>query len=111
MITTWASNDIERATSIARNMVMRYGMYDDIGQENFAWERWMWNYTWAEGERPLVSESTQKAIDMKVQSILAEQYQRAIKLIKDNKKLHIKISEDLLEKEEIDRKEFDAYFA
>jgi len=58
-----------------------------------------------------VSESTQKAIDMKVQSILAEQYQRAIKLIKDNKKLHIKISEDLLEKEEIDRKEFDAYFA
>jgi len=58
MITTGASNDIERATKIARNMVMRYGMYED-----------------------------------------------------NNKDLHIKISEDLLQKEEIDREEFDAYFA
>lgn len=111
MITTWASNDIERATAIARNMVMRYGMYDEIGQENFAWARGMWNYTGAQSEAPLVSESTQKAIDSKVREILGEQYERAIKLIKDNKKLHIKISEDLLEKEEIDREEFNAYFA
>jgi len=110
MITTWASNDIERATAIARNMVMRYGMYDDIGQENFAWERGMGNYTGTEGERPFVSESTQKAIDLKVQEILKQEYKRAITLINENKKLHIKISEDLLEKEEIDRKEFDSYF-
>jgi len=111
MITTWASNDIERATKIARNMVMRYGMYDDIGRENFAWERWMGNYTWVEWDMPVVSPETQKAIDLKVQEILKEQYNRAIKLINDNKKLHIKISEDLLKKEEIDREEFDAYFA
>jgi len=111
MITTGASNDIERATAIARNMVMRYGMYDEIGQENFAWARGMWNYTWSQSEAPLVSESTQKAIDSKVREILKEQYDRAIKLIKENKKLHIKISEDLLKKEEIDREEFNAYFA
>jgi len=111
MITTWASNDIERATAIARNMVMRYGMYDDIGQENFAWARGMWNFTWSEGSAPVVSEATQKAIDLKVQQILKEQYNRAIKLIKDNKKLHKQISEDLLEKEEMDREEFAAYFA
>jgi cell division protease FtsH len=111
MITTWASNDIERATAIARNMVMRYGMYDDIGRENFAGERGMWNHTGTEGERPFVSESTQKAIDLKVQEILKEQYNRAIKLINDNKDMHIKISEDLLKNEEIDRAEFDAYFA
>lgn len=111
MITTWASNDIERATAIARNMVMRYGMYDEIGQENFAGERGMWNYTGTEGERPYVSETTQKSIDLKVKEILREQYERAIKLIKDNKKLHVKISEDLLEKEEMDREEFEAYFA
>lgn len=111
MITTGASNDIERATAIARNMVMRYGMYDEIGQENFAGERGMWNFTGAEGERPVVSEATQKSIDLKVKDILKEQYDRAIKLIKDNKKLHIKISEDLLEKEEMDREEFEAYFA
>lgn len=60
---------------------------------------------------PVVSQETQKAIDLKVQQILKEQYDRAIKLINDNKKLHIKISEDLLQKEEINREEFDAYFA
>jgi len=90
---------------------MRYGMYDDIGQENFAWARGMWNFTWSEGSAPVVSEATQKAIDLKVQQILKEQYNRAIKLIKDNKKLHKQISEDLLEKEEMDREEFAAYFA
>ena len=111
MITTGASNDIERATAIARNMVMRYGMYDEIGQENFAGERGMGNYTGTEGERPYVSESTQKSIDNKVREILRDQYERAIKFIKDNKKLHIKISEDLLEKEEMDRAEFEAYFS
>ena len=71
----------------------------------------MGNYTGAESEMPVVSQETQKAIDLKVQQILKEQYDRAIKLINDNKKLHIKISEDLLKKEEIDREEFDAYFA
>jgi len=59
----------------------------------------------------IVSQETQKAIDLKVQQILKEQYDRAIKFINDNKDLHIKISEDLLQKEEIDREEFDAYFA
>ncbi len=90
---------------------MRYGMYDDIGQENFLWERGMGNYTGVEGERALVSEDTQKSIDSKVREILREQYERAIKLIKDNKKLHIKISEDLLKMEEMTREQFEAYFS
>ncbi len=86
-------------------------MYDEIGQENFAGERGMGNYTGVEGERPLVSEATQKAIDSKVREILTEQYQRAVKLIRENLKLHETISEDLLKKEEMDRTEFEAYFA
>jgi len=110
-ITTGASNDIERATAIARNMVMRYGMYDEIGQENFAGERGMWNYTGVEGDKPYVSEQTQKSIDAMVQKILTEQYQRALKIINDNKKLHETISEDLLKEEEMDRARFETYFA
>lgn len=58
-----------------------------------------------------MSEDTQKSIDSKVRVILREQYERAIKLIKDNKKLHIKISEDLLEMEEMSREQFEKYFA
>lgn len=71
----------------------------------------MGNYTGIEGESAVISPDTQKAIDLKVQSILKEQYDRAITLINDNKDLHIKISEDLLKEEEIDRERFDAYFA
>ena len=71
----------------------------------------MGNYTGVESEAPAVSEATQKSIDTKVREVLKEQYDRAIKMIKDNKKLHIKISEDLLEQEEMTREEFAAYFA
>ena len=71
----------------------------------------MGNYTGAEGERPLVSEATQKSIDTKVREILKEQYDRAISIIKENLKLHEKISEDLLRMEEMTREEFAGYFA
>lgn len=110
-ITTGASNDIERATAIARNMVMRYGMYDEVGQENFAGARGMGNYTGAEGERPVVSEETQKQIDHMVKKVLSDAYNEAIRLIKENKKLHVQISEDLLKVEEMTREDFESYFA
>jgi len=71
----------------------------------------MGNYTGAEGERAHVSENTQKSIDAKVREILREQYERALKLIKDNKKLHVQLSEDLLKMEEMTREQFEAYFA
>jgi cell division protease FtsH len=50
-------------------------------------------------------------IDKKVKEILAEAYKKTRDLILANKELHIKISEDLLVKEEINKEEFDAYFA
>jgi|TARA_Y100001960_G_C14390035_1_gene688182 cell division protease FtsH len=52
-----------------------------------------------------------EAIDAKVKDILQESYQVAIKLIKENKELHEKITQDLLEKEEITEEEFEAYFS
>ncbi len=110
-ITTWASNDIERATNIARAMVTRYGMYDDIWKENFAWEMISWNHLWVEADRPAYSDKTQETIDKRVKEILDSSYNKAIDLITKNKDLHIKIAEDLLSKEEITREEFDAYFA
>lgn len=110
-ITTWASNDIEKATQIARNMVMRYGMFEDIGTENFAWERVSGNHLGVNGEQWTFSDKTMEAIDAKVKEILKEAYQVAIKLIQDNKDLHEKITRDLLEKEEISEEEFNAYFA
>ena len=110
-ITTWASNDIERATKIARGMVMKYGMYEEIGTENFAWEAVSWNHLWAETDGARYSWETAKAIDQKVKDILRSAYDTALRLIQENKDLHIRMSEDLIKKEEIDKEEFNAYFA
>lgn len=108
-ITTWASNDIEKATHIAREMVMRYGMFDEIGRENFAWERTEWNYIWANEEKK-ISEKAHEKIDAKVKEILDNAYNTAINLIKTNKELHEKITLALLEKEELSEEEFKSFF-
>ncbi|MBB1565225.1 ATP-dependent zinc metalloprotease FtsH [Candidatus Gracilibacteria bacterium] len=106
-ITTGASNDIERATSIARQMVTRYGMIPEIGAENFEGE--IDRYS-GDTKRPFVSDETIKNIDQKVKEILKNAYDTAIKIITENKELHDKIAKDLLEKEELSKEEFDAYF-
>nr|MDD3719737.1 ATP-dependent zinc metalloprotease FtsH [Candidatus Gracilibacteria bacterium] len=110
-ITTGASNDIEKATDIARSMVTRYGMYDDIGRENFAGEMISGNHLGVEADRPSYSDKTQETIDKRVKEILDSAYKNAIDLITKHKDLHIKIAEDLLQKEEISREEFLSYFA
>lgn len=107
-ITTGASNDIERATKIARQMVTRFWMYEEIWAENFEWERD--NYS-GQTQKPYVSDETIKKIDDTVKQILSKSYEKAIDIINKNKDLHIKITKDLLEKEEISKEEFDAYFA
>ena len=107
-ITTWASNDIERATKIARWMVTRFWMFEEIWAENFVWEIDSYSWQW---QKAFISDETTKKIDDKVKEILKNAYNVAIKLITDNKKLHEKISKDLLEKEEISKEEFAEYFA
>ena len=108
-ITTWASNDIEKATSIAREMVMRYWMYEEIGRENFAWDRSSWNHLWVSEEKH-ISEKAKEKIDKKIKEILDTAYDTAISLITKNKKLHEKITSELLKKEELSRTEFSAFF-
>lgn len=109
-ITTGASSDIERATEMARAMVMRYGFDDELGPENFAPDQVSGNYLGAEGSGKIVSEKTQEKIDEKVREILKTSYASAKNIIESNKALHEKIALVLLEKEEMLREEFDAYF-
>lgn len=106
-ITTWASNDIEKATKISRDMVARFWMDDEIGRENLMPQANP--YTWAT-EKPFVSEERIKKIDEKVKKLLDDAYDTAIKIINDNKELHEQIVKDLLEKEELSAEEFNAYF-
>ena len=110
MITTGASSDIERATDIARAMVMRYGFDEELGAENFAADSIADNYLGSEGSGKVISEKTQEKIDEKVRVILKNAYNRAKNIITANRDLHEKISEVLLKKEELLAAEFDAFF-
>ncbi len=109
-ITTGASSDIERATEIARAMVMRFGFDPDIWPENFAPDRIEWNFLGAESQEKAISEDTRRMIDTKVRDILKQAYNQAREIITKNKDLHEKISQALLEKEEMLKEDFDAFF-
>ena len=101
--TTGASNDIERATAIARNMVTIYGMDDDF--DFMQLEQIQGRYLG--GQRAMiVSNGTGDKIDEKVAKIIAQAHMRAIEILKDNlEKLH-EISDFLLREETITGEQF-----
>lgn len=101
--TTGASNDIERATAIARNMVTIYGMDDEF--DFMLLEQIQGRYLG--GQRAMiVSDGTGNRIDEKVAKIIADAHFRAVEILKDNiDKLH-EISAFLLKEETITGEEF-----
>ena len=102
-ITTGASSDIERATEIARAMVMRFGFDPDLGAENYAPDN-------VEGQCKDMSNDTRKMIDIKVRTLLQEAYAHAAKIINKNRELHERIAAALLVQEEMTQEEFDLFF-
>lgn len=111
-ISTGASSDIDRATKIARNMVMKYGMSDKLGPITFG----------SSGQDDEVflgrdinnqrnySEKIAAEIDEEVRDIVMRAYNYAEKVLKDNiDKLH-KVAAILIEKEKIGAEEFEAIF-
>ncbi len=109
-ITTGASSDIERATDIARAMVMRFGFDPDLWAENYAPDSIDGNYLGAEAQQKAISNDTRKVIDIKVRTILQEAYAYASKIINKNRELHETIANALLLQEEMTQEEFDAFF-
>lgn len=100
---TGASNDIERATKMARSMVTQYGMskeFDMMGLESV-------QNQYLDGRAALTcSEATGSAIDQEVRKIIKDCHQKALKLLKENKEALHEISSYLLEKETITGKQF-----
>jgi len=109
-ITTGASNDMEKATKIARGMVTKYGM-SPLGPIVFG-EHHANPFLGKEltHERNY-SEETAKLIDDQVAKILQAAKKEAMSILEKNRKLLDKIAKDLIEKETITREEFEAYFA
>ncbi len=108
-MTTGASNDFERATKIAREMVTRYGMSDALGVMVYT-ENETESY-FGRGATPNVSEETMRLVDKEVRRIIDEQYKIARGLIESNKdKMHA-MANALLEWETIDTEQIDDIMA
>ncbi len=88
-VTTGASNDIERATEIARNMVTKWGLSDRLGPLTYGEEQGEVFLGRSMQQRREVSDSTSNVIDEEVRRIIDEAYNTAKKVLEDNKaKLH-----------------------
>ena len=100
---TGASNDFERATKMARAMVAKYGMSDNLGIMVYEAEE---HGGYIGGSTRTISEATQQKVDDEIRRILEEQYDVAYKLIDDNHdKMHAMV-EALMKWETIDREQF-----
>jgi len=102
-VTTGASNDIERATQMARNMVSRWGLSDKMGPVLYGEE---------EGQPSGVPGSTYSAdtareIDIEVRKLLDDCYGRSVKILEDNKDILYSMKDALMDYETIDSEQVD----
>ena len=100
-ITTGASNDIERATELARSMVCTYGM-SDLGPLAFGKKEEQIFLGREISQHRDFSEETAIKIDQEVSRIISEQYERAKVILSDNKKAMEDLTQALLERETLD---------
>jgi cell division protease FtsH len=110
-MTTGASNDFERATQIARDMVMRYGMSDSLGPMVYAENEGEVFLGRSVTKTTNISEQTMQKVDSEVRRIIDEQYALARKLIEDNKDRMHAMAKALLEWETIDADQIDDIMA
>ena len=102
-VTTGASNDIEKATNIAKSMVTQYGMSKKFGLIGLATVE----SKYLSGRATLnCADVTAAAVDDEVMKMLAESYEKAKELLSENREVMDKIAEFLIEKETITGKEF-----
>ncbi len=102
-VTTGASNDIERATQMARNMVTKWGLSETMGPVLYGED---------ESQNPgggntHYSEDTSRQIDQEVRTILDDAYQQAKKLLEDNRDILESMKDALMEFETIDADQVD----
>ena len=101
--TSGAANDIEKATSIARNMVTRFGMSEKFGMMGLATVE----SQYLDGAASMTcGEATASQVDEEVLAIITSQYDHAMQLLTENRQALDEISEYLYEKETITGKEF-----
>ncbi len=108
-ITTGASQDIKQATGVARAMVTKYGMSEELGLVNYDSDEEVFigrDFGHTKG----YGEAVASKIDMEIKRIVDECYQKAKNIILEHRRVLDEAAELLLEKEKITREEFEALF-
>tara|TARA_B100001057_G_scaffold96752_1_gene93445 strand:+ start:17202 stop:19121 length:1920 start_codon:yes stop_codon:yes gene_type:complete len=104
-VTTGASNDIERATEIARNMVTKWGLSDKLGPLTYSEDEGEVFLGRSVTQQKQVSPETAQAIDAEVRNIIDRNYNRAKEILKKHKKQLKAMADALMKYETIDRKQ------
>ncbi len=107
-VTTGASNDIERATSIARNMVTRWGLSERLGPLSYGEEEGEVFLGHSVTQHKLLSDDTAHIIDEEVRSVIDRNYSRSTTLINENMDILHAMAEALIKYETIDIEQINA---
>jgi cell division protease FtsH len=104
-VTTGASNDIERATELARNMVTRWGLSDRLGPQTYSEESGEVFLGRSVTQHKQVSDVTAHVIDEEVRHVIDSNYQRAYTIIKTNMEKLEAMTDALMKYETIDEEQ------
>ena len=110
-VTTGASNDLERTTTLARAMVTQYGMSDELGPVTFGEKEEMIFLGRQIGEQRNYSEEIARQIDLEVRKLVEEAYDTARQIVLAHRDKLVAIAERLKREETIDAAAFNAMFA
>jgi len=106
-VTTGASNDIERATSIARNMVTKWGLSEKLGPLLYSEDEGEVFLGRSVTQHKNVADDTARVIDEEIRDFIDRNYQRAEKLLKENEDILHSMSAALMKYETIDASQID----
>ncbi len=109
-VTTGAANDLEQVTRLARTMVMRFGMSEELGPMTFGRSEELIFLGREIAEKRDYSEAVAEKIDREVQRLVRSAYEKAKSILQQYRDVLDRVAEKLLEKETLTREEFEAIF-
>ncbi|MBI4426029.1 MAG: ATP-dependent metallopeptidase FtsH/Yme1/Tma family protein [Candidatus Kerfeldbacteria bacterium] len=110
-LTTGASNDLQQATKLARQLVTKYGMSDKLGPRTFGEKEELIFLGREIAEQRDYSEKVAQQIDAEVARFLDEAFKTAKSIVGKQRRMLDRIVDELLKKETLEREEFEALFA
>src|ERR687894_2522017 len=110
-VTTGAANDLEKVTATAKQMIMRFGMSEKLGPRTLGRNHDMPFLGRDMGSEPDYSDEIAREIDDEIRRVIEEAHQRAREILTDNREGLDRVSKILLERETIDKDQFERLLA